>query len=165
MKPKKIEIMPLGFSISFSLSTNDYNKKIKKGNILEVKKIIVAIAGPLTNIILMIYFMFFSIDIISNVTAIYANLLIVLFNLLPIYPLDGGRILKSLIHILLGGKIAQIVVNKIANILIIVITMIGSIGIYYLKNIAILIIIIFLWGLVIRENRKYHLIMKGYNIK
>ena len=52
MKPEKIELMPFGFSISFKISVEEYNKKIKKGNMLEIKKIIVAIAGPITNFII-----------------------------------------------------------------------------------------------------------------
>lgn len=44
MKPEKLEIMPYGVSISFKLQPKDYNRKIKKGNQLELKKIIVAAA-------------------------------------------------------------------------------------------------------------------------
>lgn len=42
MKPEKIELMPFGFSIAFKVNPEEYNKKIKKGNKLELKKIIVA---------------------------------------------------------------------------------------------------------------------------
>lgn len=35
---------------------------------------------------------------------IYANLLIALFNLIPIYPMDGGRVLKEVLHIIFGKK-------------------------------------------------------------
>lgn len=44
MKPEKLEIMPYGVAISFKLQPKDYNRKIKKGNQLELKKIIVAAA-------------------------------------------------------------------------------------------------------------------------
>lgn len=44
MKPEKLEIMPYGVSIAFKLQPKDYNRKIKKGNQLELKKIIVASA-------------------------------------------------------------------------------------------------------------------------
>ncbi len=44
MKPEKIEIMPYGVSIAFKLKPKDYNKKIKNGNQLELKKIVVACA-------------------------------------------------------------------------------------------------------------------------
>ena len=41
MKPEKLEIMPFGISVSFKIKPQEYNKKIKKGNYLEIKKIIV----------------------------------------------------------------------------------------------------------------------------
>ena len=164
MKPTKIELMPFGFSISFKLRPKDYNKKIAKGNLLELKKIIVAISGPLINLVLILFFIQIDIDIIPKDIAVYANILILLFNLLPIYPLDGGRILKSIIHIIFGGKIAKIITNKVANVTMLIITIIGSIAVFYFKNIAIFIIIMFLWWIVIRENKKYKLIINAYNI-
>ena len=51
-KPSVLEIKPIGFSISFINPIVDYNKKILKSNILELKKIIIYIAGPLINFIL-----------------------------------------------------------------------------------------------------------------
>ena len=38
MKVKRMSIMPTGFSIEFELEESDYNKKILKSNMLEVKK-------------------------------------------------------------------------------------------------------------------------------
>ena len=49
LKPESIKLMPYGLSISFKLIPKDYNKQIEKGNLLELKKILVALAGPLTN--------------------------------------------------------------------------------------------------------------------
>ena len=164
MKPEKLEIMPFGFSISFKLHTKDYNKKILKASLLEIKKIIVAISGPLTNLIIILIFIFGKIEFASKDLIIYSNLLIMLFNLLPIYPLDGGRILKSIVHIFKGGRLAKIITNKVANIVMIIGTLVGSIAIYYYENIAIFIIIMFLWFLVIRENRRHKTIMNAYNV-
>lgn len=164
MKPSKIEIMPFGLSVSFKLHTKDYNKKVLKANLLELKKIIVAISGPMTNIILILLFAFLDIGIISKDVAIYANILIMVFNLLPIYPLDGGRVFKSLVHIFYGGKTAKIITNKVANAMVIILTIVSSVAIFYFENIAILLVVIFLWWLIMKENKKYKLIMKAYEI-
>jgi len=87
---------------------------------------------------------------------VYSNILIFIFNLLPIYPLDGGRILKELVHIFVGLYKSYTITNNIANIVIIILTVISSIAILIYKNIAILIIIAYLWGLVIIENKKFN---------
>lgn len=162
MKPTKIELMPFGLSVSFKLHINDYNKKIFKANLLELKKIIVAMSGPIVNLLIVLIIGLIDMNFEKKDIVIYSNLLIMLFNLLPIYPLDGGRILKSIIHIFYGGKCARILTNKIANYLMVIITAIGSVSIYYFKNIAIFIIIIFLWRLVIIENKKFAIIINAY---
>ena len=166
LKPKALKIMPLGISIEFSVIYNDYNKKVKNANILSLKKMIIALAGPITNflivgicLILRKYINSFYCNEI-----IYANILIAIFNLLPIYPLDGGRCIKSLIHIFRGNKSAIEYTNHISNICVILITMLSSIGIYYYKNIAILLILIYLWTLVIIENKKYNTKKRIYKI-
>ena len=92
MKPEKIEVMPFGVSISFKINVDEYNEKIKNGNVLEIKKIIVALAGPITNFIIILISCNLNLDLIKSMLIIYTNFLIMIFNLLPIYPLDGGRI-------------------------------------------------------------------------
>lgn len=164
MVPESIKLMPYGLSISFKLIPKDYNKKIGTGNLLEIKKIIVAIAGPLTNFFIILIIFYLKIDLISNLIIVYANLLIITFNLIPIYPLDGGRILKGILHMLLGKKEAEKYINNISFITLLVVTFIGSIGIYYLKNIAIFFIIIFLWILYISEDIIYKRRLKIYNL-
>ena len=154
MKIEKIEIMPLGLSVSFKINVDDYNKKIKNGNILQLKKIAIAAAGPLTNLIMLLIVLFTNIDlkIVSNEILAYANILIMLFNLLPIYPLDGGRILKAFIYIFEGSIKSKIYIRKISKAVIILITMMASVGVMYLKNVAIFFIVIYLWIIMLREN-------------
>lgn len=149
--------MPFGLSIGFASKAENYNKKIKNGTKLTLKKLIIAISGPLTNLVFVILFLLFPISFfgIERELIIYANILIGIFNLIPIYPLDGGRIAKYILHIFCGRKEANDYTNKISNVTISILTAISSIAILYWKNIAILIILGYLWYLVIVENKKY----------
>lgn len=155
MKPEKIELMPFGLSVSFKININEYNKKIKKGNNLETKKILIALAGPLTNLIMILITYRLKIDIIKSMLIVYTNFLIMIFNLLPIYPLDGGRILKGILHISFGKRKSEKYINNISKITVIIITAITSILILYIQNISFILIDIYLWYLIIKEDLIY----------
>ncbi len=160
LKPKSLKIMPMGLSIEFEM----YSKNIKEK--LQAKKIWIAIAGPITNIMIMIITIIFgkNIDTILYQEIIYSNILIAIFNLLPIYPLDGGRILKETIHIIKGRKRAIELTNYISNISMVLLTFASSIAIYYYKNLAILFIIAYLWCMIFIENKRYNLKKRIYKI-
>lgn len=163
-KVTKLEIMPYGLSVGFEVKCQDYNKKIKNGNILSIKKLLIALAGPFINFIIAIIFILFNMTLfgIERDLIVYSNILIGVFNLIPIYPLDGGRIIKNILHIFIGLKKSYQNINEISKITICLLTMISSIAILYLKNIAILIILSYLWYLVIIENKKYEKRKKLY---
>lgn len=156
MKPEKLEIMPFGITVSFKIKPQEYNKKIKKGNLLEIKKIIVAIAGPLTNFLIILIASKIKMEITQYLMVAYTNFLIMIFNLLPIYPLDGGRILKSILHIFFGKRKSEKYINTISKITVCTLTVISSIAILYIQNIAILLIDMYLWYLTIKEDIKYN---------
>lgn len=156
-KPKSLKINPLGLSISFWVKSEDYNRRIFCGNILAVKKLLIASAGPIVNFVLVIFFSINNLEFINidKEILVYSNILIGLFNLIPIYPLDGGRILKNLLYILTGLKNTYMYINIVSYISIIILTFFSSIMIVYLENISVLFIIGYLWYLVIAENRAY----------
>ena len=165
MKPERLEIKPYGVSISFKIVPKDYNNKILNGNLLELKKIIVALAGPITNlVIILITLNLNNLNVFYGLQIVYSNLLLFIFNLLPIYPLDGGRILKGIIHIILGKRKSEIYTNYISFFLLIILTLISSILIFYIKNIAIFIAIIFLWVIYIIEDLKFRKRNKIYKL-
>lgn len=156
-----LKIMPLGFVIEFKTKIEEYNEKILKTRKIILNKILIALAGPITNLLIIIFLLAIK---TNNMNLIYSNLLIMLFNLIPIYPLDGGRILLFILKLFLGNKKSYTYINIISNIFIIILTAISSISIYYYKNIGILLIIIILWGLIIKENKKYRIYNKIYQM-
>lgn len=165
-KPRKIKILPVGVSACIDMNVKNYNKKLKSANVLALKKIIIAISGPITNSIIAFVCGFFEVSLfnISTEFIVFSNLLIGFFNLIPIYPLDGGRIVKSIIHIKAGLKNSYKYTYMLSNITIIFLTIISSIAILYLKNISILIILIYLWIMVIIENKRYNSKMNIYKL-
>ena len=147
MKPEKLEIMSFGISVTFDTNNNSENKN------LNIKETLVELAGPITSLILAMLAVKVDFKYISKNDAIYSNLLILFFNLLPIYPLDGGRILKGILKTRLDSLRTNYLINKISYITMIILTVISSITVYYYQNIAIFFICIFLWIVTLREKK------------
>ena len=161
-KVEEIKLTPMGLRLQFKVKSKEYNEKIKNGNRLNVKKAIIAIAGPITNLIIFIVLMLLQkLDFTFTNTyiyqiIIYSNILIAIFNMLPIYPMDGGRVINEILKIIIGYKKAYKITYILSKTLLIILTAIASISILYLKNIAILFIIMYLWCLELKEIRRYN---------
>ena len=161
-KVEEIKLTPMGVRLQFKIENREYNKKVKKGNLLNIKKAIIAIAGPITNLVILIVLIILK-NIGLNFTntyiyqiIIYSNLLIAIFNMLPIYPMDGGRVINEILKIMVGNKKAYKITYILSKTMLIILTAISSIAILYLENIAIVFIIMYLWCLELQEIRKYN---------
>lgn len=135
LKCKKIVITPIGqFAILDKLETIDRNKKM-----------LIVSAGVLLNLFFAFLFSFFTnekMQLIRNI-----NLLIAFFNILPIYPLDGGRFLQYFLGSKIGDLKAGNIIRKISKILSLVLFILGffqfmlfpynlsllCLGIYFIK--------------------------------
>ncbi len=120
---------------------------------IDIKIISFAVAGPLVSFLLIVLYTYIKPLYISQLDAIYSNFLILIFNLIPLYPLDGGRIVKGILNIKFGERKSRILINRISNITMICITIMSSIAVYYFKNIAIFLVCIFLWIITLQENK------------
>ena len=159
-KPEEIKLTPVGLQIQFKVSDEEY--KLNNVKSYTIKKAIIALAGPLTNFIIatiMIAIAQINIDLQYTYKfslIVYSNLLIAMFNLIPIYPMDGGRVVKEILSIIFAKKKAYKITYMISKTVLILLTAAASIAILYIHNIAILIIIAYLWYLEIAEIRKYN---------
>ena len=130
LKAKSINIMPFGLALYFEDYSNKYT----------LKKLIIAMAGPITNLIIALIGIYNT----WNEDVIYANMLIGLFNLIPLYPLDGGRIFKCIIEQISNKHDAEKITYKLSNTLIIIFTIICFIGLVLIQNIGLILILIYL---------------------
>ena len=152
-KPKKLSLNPLGLSIEF------YSYGKKKFLYL----ILFYLSGPLVNFIIALIFNYININQEMKLKIIYTNLAIGVFNLIPIIPLDGGKILKEILKYFIGYEKANKCSIILSQYILIFITMAYSVFILKVKNIYILLLIIYLWYLYFIEQRKYEIFCKTLN--
>lgn len=87
-----------------------------------------------------------------------------MFNMITIYPLDGGRILKYILTFFLGRFKALKVTNILSNITAVGLTIFIFILSIYLQNIAYIFVNIYIWVILIAENKKYRIKREMYKI-
>ncbi len=146
LKVKKINIHISGLSVEFE----NYGKQ------RNANKIVVDIAGPLINIIALVIAI-----IIKQEEIAYINLLLAIVNLLPIYPLDGGQILRTLLRKRFTYKETINFIESISQYTLIILTAIASCYLLIGKNMGIFIAILYLWTIIFKEKRKNKIIRKA----
>ena len=156
LKIKMVNMNPFGVKIEF------YSLKNKK--ITSKQKVILNFAGPMFNFILVALFLMFPVEEGLKLDIIYTNIALGIFNLLPIMPLDGGKILKEYMIIKVGIKNSNIYSIKCSKFFLVIFSLAYSILIFKIKNVFIFFIIIYLWYLHLLEERKLQNFLRVYNI-
>jgi stage IV sporulation protein FB len=134
------------------------------------KQIIIYFAGPFGNFIASLC-LYNTEGFLSNLFE--ANVAIGLFNLLPVYPLDGGQILIIILYKLMGSSRAFRLAKKLAIVFKVILLSVGIIQIILFKNPSLLIAAVILPGTGLMEeavsfmklenllNRKQRILKKG----
>lgn len=148
--PKKLSITILGVSIEF----------FSYGKNKTINKLIFFSIGPLVNLLICFICNKFMGNSYMKNLIINTNLAIGIFNLFPILPLDGGKILKEFLRICFGFEKSNKITIFISKLFLIIISLIYSVLIIKIKNIIILILLIYLWYLYSIEEKKYNLYLK-----
>lgn len=122
------------------------------------KEIIIALAGPASNLFLFStgYFLMLYFPLKNDVMEIFliSNIVMGGFNLIPILPLDGGRVLRALISYFCGMKQATLLTIIIGKGLSICLLLFGIfMTVTSFENIYIILLAIFLYGSLHRERK------------
>lgn len=119
-------------------------------------EILIALSGPLFNffVVAVFFILPFESEFISMV--IELNLLIGLFNIVPVLPLDGGRIFRSLLVLCFGFENGTKYALKLARVIAISAAVIAVVFLIYNKsNLWLLLVSFFIYGALIREEKQY----------
>lgn len=135
-KLKNISFLPFGAELNI------------KQKFFKNHEILIAIAGPIVNILLMMIgwalCWLFPLSYFYLNDFIFANLVIFIFNMLPIYPLDGGRILLGFLKKKIEVEKAEKIIYIISFSLSILLFLIFIFTLFFSPNYTIGVISIFL---------------------
>lgn len=148
--PKKMTISVFGVSIDFY----SYGKN------KVLSKLLFFFIGPLINILIGIFCYKFMNNSAEKNLIVYTNFAIGIFNLFPILPLDGGKIMKEILKVLFGFEMSNKIMIFVSKGFLLIASLIYSVLIIKIKNIMILFLLMYLWYLYSIEEKKYILYLK-----
>lgn len=134
-KIEKVILLPFG---ALTIFNTDLNKKI-------FEEFLIVIMGPIFQVIFTFILYYFS----ETKEVIYYSFSILFFNLLPIYPLDGSKLLNLFLNKIISFKRSHILVIFIS------ISMIVFLTFKYNFNLIFILIMMFLFVKVIWEIKNH----------
>lgn len=144
-KLNSIKLMPYGTQLSIESQIESYKDDL-----------IISFAGPFVNLVLIIltlalWWLFPSIYVYTELF-VMANLINLLFNLLPVFPLDGGRIVLNLLSRKINRKTAYKLMQTLGAIIAILFFLMFLISGFYKLNVTFFIISFFLMESSLSKN-------------
>lgn len=131
---REVTLLPIGINAKY------------EAKISNKKELIISLAGPLASFL-------FSI-ILKNETFKIINVCIGFYNLIPISPFDGGKIIKNILRIILGERTGRKINYKISKTFVAFICIISIIGVAYFKNYYMVILAIYIFYISKEELEK-----------
>lgn len=107
---------------------------------------IICAAGPFGNIAMAAVFMLLPLNIEFLKDLAKANLFIGVFNLIPLYPMDGGNILLVFLYYHVGSKRAYLIMKRTGQGIRVFLLIAGLFLIIYYRNPSLFLAVIFLPG-------------------
>jgi len=138
------KLIKIKFSIAGTCAVFEKEKYIKDEKMF-LKNIFIYLSGPVSNIILAYMFK-------ENIMIREINMFLAIINFLPIFPLDGYNILSNLLKLTINEKKSYIIIDKIGNIVIILLAVISIYQIMEFKKITMIIFCIYLF--ILKSTKK-----------
>lgn len=146
MKVYEIELLPVGVNAKYS------------GKNTNLKELLISLAGPIASFLFAL--------ILKNDVFKIMNLSIAIFNLIPIKPFDGGKIIENIFTIFFGLQTSKNILKILSKIFLNIFLILSIILIFFTKNYYLVILLIYMICIIKQEveNARFNAIINYLQI-